>query len=1652
MVSLLLVPIHLDALVLTEDQPTVPPMMDFTRLPFAHGDNNTNRPYLASTIAADPFDRTFILKKGFHLHWALPDALTKTMGLPIVRRQTFISVFSVPLGEKIWQALHDQGWLASLEDVGWMGPIAEAAARVAHQRRRNEQPLAGYEAQMPLIEQLLGHGTFPPVPNRWLITRRHGEETKHWVLESDFLYPPGQRGNELSVAFPIQASVEGKAPFRYLGRVREFEAWTAQEAVAGETLPDPLTAVGYGEPAFAAFYPNCASVFGFQDYAPPGGGKLHYDLVGWYQDDGRDYLRTFIEFFLRHESELSPVTTQFPCIELLAALHQEFKWHIPVTIRQDQLDVTSWQRLVDQGWIEGIQESGEGFLRPRPGGFEGSLGVDFLDRETQIGQRLEDAIKAQLPTGVVCYARIDIDPSLAYSLTETTHTGEEPATRGVDLAVGNTTTEALAAYLASQLSESKKSLVEEMLEATQLTPRLVDAGLQVDLGAKFREARHEKGFNAVHAGSLWTVRRHNKPGARADITRTSGEEQVTLRDDAAHLLNEVNRLQSDYDRAYHEIDSLRKQLYGDWGKYLLRAHRPDFTGVSDPDEDQAFPAAQPHNLSHANSIGAASLDPGANIRWDDGLFDPAANAFYVEGDETLESRLWGPDAEEYVSYIESRDLALLDAKKRATGLLHLTRGRAKAIAGDPDCLAAHLARAVNELAGVVACLNQDPVIKDTGVTYGLQRVSAPRYWQPNDPALLLAGPDLKFPSRYGHDGNLDCQILADTTVRDPIRLREAIMRATGGLPQDAKNDHRGEPPGAWHPFLLQWMVEYFPSDDKQRSSTSDAYSHQYVCDSYALEQNQPDLTARGTIRTAKGANLYAGRTILTPHAQNKLGQALVQALIRLAKPALHRALNQDDRAIIAAPEKAANLLGTAALVSSPNEIAMAQVDSWLEQHFAELKSWYLEYLGAGEALAEFRHAHPEESTRLGKWSAQDMDKFLSWCHHALDLKGQFFDHENIPTGERNRDWLRQHPDRYTTWLHGTYWPTLYKLVAAWTLFYDQAGVDHEARGDEYLHAHIDQAIAWHQAQIQDAFHAVVLIQAHTQLGATNYLSQALGGFNEALIMRRQAYQLPVADPVGDRARQGFVARVAEAVADGNRGSPLPANDFNPIRAGDMQITNLWLVDTFGRAKVLRHGRVISSELLAPTDRENSVGLPPRLLQPARLSFRWLAGVHRDEGPDDVESNRHPATSPICGWLVPNNLDNSLMVYDRDGHALGAITIDPDAPWQPAPGNSRRLRVADLPPHLQRVVSSIITRQLACLEKDKANCGPQQPTFLENFISVLDSALENIDPATGSHDQAISLLVSRPIALVRVAVNLELKGLPANHHGWGASRSDMAAWRRENGGILDRETHAFEEVWFPIRIGEHEQMNDSLVGYWIEKPEEGGFFDDKFYAPQGGDVRDEAIITRGDEAFNLWQSASALPTFLSMLMDPRGVVHATAGILPTKAISIPPDQYTQALKAIEVTFLTAPILTDRSRVNLFLPDEPGYDWSWTSKEQQAWTEIGRVGRIERSAFIEALGVANAGAVWETLVHSGWLEPMKDPPDTAWVTPTDRRIDHDLDAGFANLIPKIEDILARSHIGSPNPNAMFSGPQEIREGWLRLRQTADPATKGPSEKKS
>ena len=82
--------------------------------------------------------------------------------------------------------------------------------------------------------------------------------------------------------------------FAYLGQAFDLATWSE----VGTAVPrlTPFTALGYGEPTFAAFYPNCSTVFGYFDSLTdltnydPSTDKITYHVVGWYSDPTKDPL------------------------------------------------------------------------------------------------------------------------------------------------------------------------------------------------------------------------------------------------------------------------------------------------------------------------------------------------------------------------------------------------------------------------------------------------------------------------------------------------------------------------------------------------------------------------------------------------------------------------------------------------------------------------------------------------------------------------------------------------------------------------------------------------------------------------------------------------------------------------------------------------------------------------------------------------------------------------------------------------------------------------------------------------------------------------------------------------------------------------------------------------------------------------------------------------------------------------------------------------------------------------------------------------------------------------------------------------------------------------------------------------------------------
>jgi hypothetical protein len=152
----LTVPMHLDALVLSDELAVLEPMADFERLPYFNGQRNVNADMapISEALLSQPFDdRGLFLQPGVHLHWALPDALT-------------------------------QG-------------ISERVQVPGQGRRPGEAGANGVGSGTTI--------TFPAVPNRWLIIRtaKNGAQKK-WVVESDFLHPPDQTEHPAAITYPYK--------------------------------------------------------------------------------------------------------------------------------------------------------------------------------------------------------------------------------------------------------------------------------------------------------------------------------------------------------------------------------------------------------------------------------------------------------------------------------------------------------------------------------------------------------------------------------------------------------------------------------------------------------------------------------------------------------------------------------------------------------------------------------------------------------------------------------------------------------------------------------------------------------------------------------------------------------------------------------------------------------------------------------------------------------------------------------------------------------------------------------------------------------------------------------------------------------------------------------------------------------------------------------------------------------------------------------------------------------------------------------------------------------------------------------------------------------------------------------------------------------
>ena len=1711
-----LVPIHLDGIYVPSGgiETTAPPV-DFKKLDAII--QQKEKAYLGGNVTNQAFDIAQgdnLLSEGVHLHWSLPDALTKSMSLSLVSLQSFNNIFGISTATSIWKALQTAGWISPLPHYSNTAKIIEPSGRkVGELTQFNTQ-------QINAINALLNRHLYPAAPNRWLVTRFKSGSTapdKQWVLESDYVWEDkfkDDKGTMLSeryTPFPIlPENGDDVIDYCFIGRWYELGQTVSKP---GKTLAEPLTAVGFGEPTFAALYSNCRSVFGFQDPDPVQDGN--YEVIGWFSDATLDYFNLFADDFLENH------TGAYPYTQLLGAVKSEFQWLVPIHVKKEDFsDANYWGLIGKHNWLESI-DGDSAVLSPVVQELANTLGVENNASEKKIRQTIESLVKQQLPSQSLYYAQCKVEGT-ATAL---------PPTDQLTLAIGNTGSEALSALIGHQISpaKDKKSIIEDYLEAQLLSTSLRDK--KTDLGPKFEEARHQKGFTAVPGGTIWTIRNQSSSNKKAGQSKAG--EEITLPNVLANILNELNNVQQEYDQLHFEIETLQQQIFADWSTYLKleNANSNAASGGPDGPSNQDGPGGQ-------NGFGGGGFGPGGQggpgggdqdgpgnqnnqnidthlpetlkklrqyINWEidvvlkakiDRLNNttiPRLNELNQELDEGLalfqldDQYLQTSDINDWASFelaVKGLSLATfkaLDFDHSQTVILHTINEKVLNDTNLWNQLNANSQKIAPEALELLKLKNTAQWLPEVYVRYNRlllesllpiihqprytkQTTSAPRYWVPNEPSLLISG--VKPSLRHGQDGRLrsdrllSCSSIELTGTPADSGNYAKIAHSLAAIKQAEPDNFALYPSGNdWHPILMDWSINFSPAQiDANQSKPEDyQYPADYLAKHYQLPVNAVDFTKQ-LQGLDKISIPFSSRSILTPSGSQLQKNKVVQNLVGDILKAIRRNLNTPSvskQAFVDWVNKGApNDAALKALIAQPiytETTDSQQIINWLTAHLQKntdgkgLLNWYWNQLKT--VIYPSPYILPDAPGTA-------MDNFINWVKGRIQLKRTFYADKQVPE-EKQSDFELQYDKtlNFPGWLRSI----IFYEISNYFKSVNLAVPSKDAEVEAYLARHFNQVIQWYQAFVRGMMHNVFNYHAYKTAYQLNGLSQAFGGFNKALSNLSQSYQLNIADPqASEQADKDFTTKVRGVIQQENGYSVISSGDYAPYRAGKMTLDRVRIIDTFGRywpsgnEKLLKPASLISTELMAGDDGTNDVYLSPRLIQPMRLNFRWLsahASLLNDDtiGQDLVEMNSHPATSPICGWVLPNNLDNSLMIYHHDGQALGYI--DQAGHWRTFPSHAGPVTPEDIDnPHLSAMV-----QRLCRITQTQTSSAT---SFIEDFINVLDTAADSIAPDNSAQHDALSLLIGKPFALVRAVVSMAQKGLSTPF-----KRSDYndLLFRHE----LDRfteiakkgpvpadgfkwNTYEYEQVRIPLRIGEYRQLNDGLAGYWIDEAPDDAVTpplnSDVFYAPQSFNPDNaQPLLKTHDAKGNPFLMQLALtqdqPIQLSMLVDPSAKVHATCGILPVKDIHIPPDQYRPALNRMEVAFLTAPLLTLPERIHISLPTEPGYGWSWIEKEGQGWKVINSTGSIRLADFARVFP-SQASEIWGQLQSKGWLRNIIN--GHAEIAPRDQRTEK-LDKEFEPLLTVIEMMLESTQINSFDNNASFSGTPVIREGWLKLSKS-------------
>jgi hypothetical protein len=431
--------------------------------------------------------------------------------------------------------------------------------------------------------------------------------------------------------------------------------------------------------------------------------------------------------------------------------------------------------------------------------------------------------------------------------------GDTLGEKGVSVAVGNSTGQALAAALAAEMAlkltrndlpdydtqlKDQQTKIEKLLDAAQAGAlRHYD---EPDGDALMEQALHQQGFRPSHGGTTWSLVPQAgaaaglsaelplQTAARAAAAAKPGDvippATTVLPASVADLLNALNLAQRRYDQALELLLTQREQLFADWHRSLML------------------------NSAHVDFLGRMSADNTASagmIKGADDLLEVKAAAMAQASSLLLHEGCFCSDG------------AVIPA---AWALYQAHAALLTSIQGMPLTLSAH---------------------------------PAPRFWQPHDPVVLFhddQGQNLltATPAQtltQDEQGNLICSQAPAAVLAVPgwsATFQGLISGLDASLPVHVVTK------SSWRPLLLEWSADFLPCKgsgelkmDAEGTVTPTTYLDTFLQDNYKTDENGIDLQIVDDQKIASTDDehaTYVGRVLLSSRAMSSMKDRILSLL------------------------------------------------------------------------------------------------------------------------------------------------------------------------------------------------------------------------------------------------------------------------------------------------------------------------------------------------------------------------------------------------------------------------------------------------------------------------------------------------------------------------------------------------------------------------------------------------------------------------------------------------------------------------------------------------------------------------------------------------------------------------------------------------------